>query len=108
MVKGMVSQLGVVIDAVARFERQIEELFLQHPDHDLFKSFTGACAALAPRLLAAMGTDRGRFAAAREMQQLSGIAPVTKRSGKSCWVHWRWACPKFMRQSFQEYAAQSI
>ena len=38
----------------------------------------------------------------------SGIAPITKRSGKSCWVHWRWACPKFVRQSFHEYAAQSI
>jgi hypothetical protein len=24
-----------------------------------------------------------------------GIAPVTERSGKSLWVHWRWACPKF-------------
>jgi len=108
MVKATVSQLRVVGEAVARFQRQIEELFAQHPDHDLFRSFPGAGVALAPRLLTAMGTDRGRFATARETQQFSGIAPVTKRSGKSCWVQWRWACPKFVRQSFHEYAAQSI
>jgi len=40
--------------------------------------------------------------------QFSGIAPVTERSGKSCRVHWRWACPKFVRQSFHEFAAFSI
>jgi len=38
----------------------------------------------------------------------SGIAPVTKRSGKSCVVHRRWACPKFLRQTFHEFAAHSI
>jgi len=108
MVKATVTQLRVVSEAVDRFQRQIEELFLQHPDHDLFQSFPGAGAALAPRLLTAIGTDRERFTAACEMQQFSGIAPVTKRSGQSCLVHWRWACPKFVRQSFHEFAAQSI
>ena len=33
---------------------------------------------------------------------------VIKRSGKTCWVHRRWACPKFLKQSFHEYADQSI
>src|SRR2546427_5577195 len=37
--------------------------------------------SLAPRLLAAFGSDRGRFEFAAEMQQLSGIAPVTEKSG---------------------------
>ena len=42
------------------------------------------------------------------MQCLSGIAPVTERSGKSEWVHFRWACPKFLRQTFHEFAAHSM
>jgi len=42
------------------------------------------------------------------MQQFSGIAPVIERSGKTCFVHRRFACPKFLRQSFHEYAGQSI
>jgi hypothetical protein len=49
-----------------------------------------------------------RFESAEEIQRLSGIAPVTERSGKTCWVHDRFACPKFLRQSFHEFAAQSI
>ena len=63
---------------------------------------------MAPRLLSAFGTDRERITSAAEMQTLSGIAPVTKRSGKSCVVHRRWACPKFLRQTFHEFAAHSI
>jgi hypothetical protein len=28
---------------------------------------------------------------------IAGIAPVLANSGKHCWVHWRWTCPKFLR-----------
>jgi hypothetical protein len=37
-----------------------------------------------------------------------GIAPVTVTSGKKKWVHFRWACAKFLRQSFHEWAGHSI
>ena len=56
----------------------------------------------------AFGSDRQRYSDASQLLQFSGIAPVTERSGKSSWVHWRWACPKFVRQSFHEFAAQTI
>ena len=108
MVQATTTQLRPLMEAIARMEKQIAELFSQHADHDLFSSFPGAGPVLAPRLLAALGADRGRFAAATEVQQLSGIAPVMERSGKTCWVHRRWACPKFVRQSFHEFAGQSI
>jgi hypothetical protein len=42
------------------------------------------------------------------LQQYSGIAPFTERSGKKSWVHWRWQCPTFMRQTFVEWAGQTI
>ena len=42
------------------------------------------------------------------LQTHAGIAPVTVRSGKTCWVHHRFACPKFLKQTFHEYAGQSI
>jgi hypothetical protein len=31
-----------------------------------------------------------------------------EKSGKKKWVHFRWACPKFLRQSFHEWAGHSI
>jgi hypothetical protein len=54
----------------------------------------GAGAALAPRLLAALGTQRERYGNASQVQSYTGIAPVTERSGKKKWVHFRRACPK--------------
>ncbi len=52
--------------------------------------------------------DRTRWDAATELQSHVGIAPVTERSGKALWVHHRLACPKFLKQTFHEYADQSI
>jgi hypothetical protein len=31
-----------------------------------------------------------------------------ERSGQSRWIRWRYFCPKFLRQSFHEYARESI
>jgi transposase len=108
----VVTNLVVLIQAlnksIAECDRKIAELFAQHPDAELFSSFPGAGNALAPRLAAAYGTDRGKFTDAQDMQQLSGIAPVTKSSGKSKVVLVRRACPKFLRQTFHEFALHSV
>jgi len=39
------------------YREQIEALFKDHPDHDIFGSLPGAKQVLGPRLLAAVGTD---------------------------------------------------
>jgi len=108
MVQAIVRSLYPLIESIARLDKEIEERFKGHPDVVIFDSFPGAGAALAPRLLAAMGSDRSRFDSADEIQKYSGIAPVTERSGKHEWVHRRFACPKFLRQTFHEFAGQSI
>jgi transposase len=107
MVEALVQQLRPLLGAIERFDRQIAALFRKHPDRPLFDSLPGAGAVLAPRLVAAFGTDRDRFQSAQQAQQLFGIAPVTEQSGKQRWVHWRWACPKFLRQTFHEFAGHS-
>jgi transposase len=89
---------------IAEFDRDIAELMSRHPDAELFTSPSGAGEALAPRLLVAFGSDRERFQSAEEVECYSGIAPVTNQSGKSCHVHRRFACNKFLRQSFHEFA----
>jgi transposase len=107
MTQTLVEQLGSVIAAVARLDQALEELFGQHPDQELFKGLPGAGVALGPRLAAAFGSDRDRYQSAEEVQQFSGVAPVTESSGKMRWVHWRMACPKFLRQTFHEFADAS-
>jgi hypothetical protein len=89
-------------------DRKIEEAAAAHPEFFIFESLPGAGAALAPRLLTAFGSQRDRYANAEDVQSYSGIAPVTEGSGKKKWIHFRWACPKFLRQSFHESAGHSI
>jgi transposase len=103
-----VEQLRVLLDAIKRFDIQIESVAKQHDDYALFTALPGAGPSLAPRLLVAFGEQRERYKSAAEVQKYSGVAPVTERSGKKHWVHWRWQCPTFMRQTFVEWAAQTI
>jgi transposase len=108
----LAKQLKSLLPFIALYEKQIVELFGAHPDSFLFRDLPGAGAALAPRLLTAFGTDRGRFDNPTELLSLSGIAPVRrasgKKTGKRASVHFRHACPKFLRQSFHEFGACSI
>jgi transposase len=101
-------QLHGLIRAIQAFDERIAQVFANHEDHEIFASFPGAGDVCAPRLAAAFGTDRSRWDSATELQSYSGIGPVTERSGKMLWVHHRLACPKFVKQTFHEFADQSI
>ena len=103
-VQCLIGQLRALAKAIERYEARLGELMDQHPDAMLFRALPGAGPALAPRLLVAFGSDRERFQSAAELQTYSGVAPVTKRSGKQCNIHRRWACPKFLLQTFHEFA----
>lgn len=107
-VRMLTRQLLQLDRALKEYDRQIEALFARHKEAPLWQSFPGAGPILAPRLACAFGSARARYQNALAIQQYSGIAPVTERSGKNQhWVHRRWARPHFIHQSFFEYASQS-
>ena len=54
------------------------------------------------------GENRDRYESCEEIQKYAGVAPVLERSGKQEWGHWRRSCPKFLRQTFIEWAGLSI
>jgi transposase len=108
VVKVIVQLVRILVEGIEDLDGQIEEAAAAHPDFFIFNSLPGAGPVMAPRLLAAFGSQRERYRSAREIQSFSGIAPVTESSGKRKWVHFRWACPKFLRQSFHEWAGHSI
>jgi transposase len=103
-VQALVPQVRQLNRSIAEFDQQLQQLLAQHPDEPLFRSLPGAGNALVPRLVAAFGSDRERYQTAEQMQCYSGIAPITKQSGKSRHVNKRVACPKFLRQTFHEFA----
>lgn len=104
----LVEQIKVTLKAITQFDDAIAALAPTHPDFELFDALPGAGPTLAPRLLTAFGEQRDRFKSASDLQRYSGVAPVTERSGKKSWVHWRWQCPTFIRQTFVEWAGQTI
>ena len=108
MAQALIAQLRVLLEAIEHFDHAIAERAQRHPDYALFDALPGAGPALAPRLLVAFGEQRERYGAAEEIQKYAGIAPVLERSGKQSWVHWRCQCPKFLRQTFVEWAAQTV
>jgi transposase len=108
VVQALVAQLRVPLQAITDFDNAIADHAQGHPDVPLFDALPGAGAVCAPRLLVAVGEQRERDASAAELQKYAGSAPVTERSGKTSWVHWRLQGPKFLRQTFVEWAAESI
>ena len=107
LVQALIAQLRVTLQAIADFDTAIAQRAQEHPDFPLFDALPGAGAVFAPRLLVAFGEQRERFTSAEDLQKYAGIAPVTERSGKKSWVHWRLQCPTFLRQTFVEWAAES-
>jgi len=100
--------MRVTLQAIQRFDAEIATVSETLPDYALFRALPAAGVALAPRLLAAFGEQRERYASAAEIQKYAGIAPVTESSGKKHWVHWRLQCPTFLRQTFVEWAGATI
>lgn len=108
LVEVLAGQLKGLIDAIERVNGEIKQRYRKLKDRKLFDSLPGAGPVMAPRLLAAFGSDRDRYQCASEIQKYVGIAPVIECSGKKSWTHWRYNCPKFLRQTFIEWAGESI
>lgn len=100
--------LAALRQGIAEFERHIRQVAESHPDYAIFASLPGAGPALEPRLIALFGSNRKRYTSAAEVATFTGIAPVQKKSGKQCFVHFRFACPKFLRQTLHEWASHTI
>ena len=100
--------IQVLNPVIADYDTRIEKVFHDHPEAYLFNHLPGAGQSLAPRLCAFFGTDRSRYEQALNVQSFTGVAPVTKSSGKSKLVFMRQACPKFDRQTFHEFARLSV
>ena len=100
----LVKQIQQSRKTIQDFDQKIAEAMKQHPDAHLFTSLQGAGQALAPRLLCAFGSQKDRWADADSLAAFSGIAPVTRKSGQQCQVVRRMACPKYLRQTFHEFA----
>ncbi|RME95889.1 MAG: IS110 family transposase [Alphaproteobacteria bacterium] len=102
-------QLRVLNKQIHKLDTLIRNAYAQHPDKVIFSSFPAAGPAMAPRLAAVFGTDRDRFESCAQLQAYVGIAPIKIISGtKLNRTFMRRFCPKFLKQTFHEWAGLSI
>jgi len=92
---------------MAQRDKQINDHLDSLAESDWIRSLPRAGKVLAPALLACLGRDPERFSSVGEARALMGTAPVTKASGKSRVVVFRWGCWKFARRTLQLFAEQS-
>ena len=108
LVHALVEQVGCLTEAIGRFEKEIDALTRSHEDFPIVASLPGAGPVHTSRLISALGTDRSRYEHVEDLLTFTGIAPIMERSGKTTVTHVRWFCPTCLRQSFHEFAGQSI
>ena len=91
--------LRTVQQQLDAYRKQIEALFDQHPDHNLFGSLPGAGSVLAPRLLGEISGGPDRFESPQHLQAIAGTAPVSYQSGQIDKVRIRRHCDMFLRHA---------
>lgn len=102
MVESIAQQIKSLLGSIETMDKEIRRLYKSMDDRAIFDSLPGAGPQMAPRLLVAFGSNRDRYSDASEVQRYGGIAPVIESSGNKSWTHWRYSCPKFLRQTFVE------
>lgn len=108
LIEILIPQLKLLIESILRMDSEIRQYYKKQDDRIIFDSFPGAGPQLAPRLLVAFGINRDKYNSAAELQKYAGVAPVIEQSGQHSWTHWRYSCTKFLRQTFVEWAGQSV
>jgi transposase len=106
--KLFVDQLELLNTAVRAITTRISELLAQHEDAAIFLSFPGMGAVTAATMLAEMGEDRARFPTADVLLAETGTAPVTRSSGRSHTVRFRYAANKRMRHAIDWWTFVSV
>jgi transposase len=107
LVLALVSVLDPVVAQIQRLTAAVEHALETHPDGALVASFPRAGHVNAAQILAELGDDRGRFVSEEHLAAEAGVAPVTKASGKSRSVAFRWACNKRLRSALTCFADNS-
>jgi transposase len=100
--------LGVMNEALAEFDDAIASVVAEHPDAEIFASLPGVGPILTAVLLAEIGEDRGRYPTTQTLLAESGLAPVTRSSGRSRSVRFRYAANSRLREAAMWWAFNSL
>lgn len=104
----MADELALLNRHLRDYDAQVDTLLAAHPDTRIFSSFPGVGRIVAATLLAGMGEDRARFPSAGALLAESGLAPVTRASGRTRQVRFRYAANKRMRHAIDWWSFVAV
>ena len=105
----LVVQLEALLPAVESYSEEVERFFASMPAAELVKSLPGGKSGTTiPKLWAELGDAKNRWQSFRHLQAEGGGVPVTKSSGKSHVVHFRFACNKYLRHAIYWVSFNSL
>ena len=109
LLRALVAQLRVMGATLGEYKAEIEDFFASMPVADVARSLPGGKSGVTvPSLWAELGDAPGRWESFQHLQGQGGAVPVTKRSGKSSAVHFRFACNKRLRHAVNRLAFLSL
>jgi len=85
--------LRSLLTQIEKLENEIALAFKENPAHKIFSSLPAGGITTA-RLNGEVGSNRSCYPTAGYLQTDAGTAPVTRRSGKTIVVYFRWQCNK--------------
>ena len=105
----LVAQLKVGAKAVHDYSQGVERFFANMAAAKIAKTLPGAKSGTTmPTLWAELGDAKNRWHSFRHLQAEAGTVPVTKASGKSRVVQFRFACKKHLRNAMYWFAFNSL
>jgi transposase len=100
--------LGLLNQQLADYDDAIAMAVQRHPDAAIFASFPGVGPIGTAVLLAEIGEDRSHYPAVEVLLAEAGLAPVTRASGRSCRVRFRYAANRQLREACTWWAFNSL
>jgi transposase len=92
-------QLQLLNQHLRAYDKKLAELLGAHPDTAILRSFPGIGPVVAATLISEMGEDRDRYPAPGALLAETGLAPVTRASGRTRQVRFRYAANRRMRHA---------
>jgi transposase len=105
----LVIQLRSLTEAVKSYSEEVERFFASMPAAEFVKTLPGGkSGTTVPMLWAELGDAKSRWQSFRHLQAEAGGVPVTKVSGKSRVVQFRFACNKLLRYASYWFSFNSL
>jgi len=100
LVEVLVEQLELSVRTLKNYSEKVQRFFASMPAAELTKGLPGGKSGTTViKVWAELGDAPGRWACFEQLQAEAGTVPVTKRSGKSQVVCFRYACNKRLRHA---------